>query len=102
MIGLLSGAWAEEEKTAGGIIIPDMAKDKPQQGRMVAVGEGAFRDSRIFGFNARTDSCGDLVGEGVIDPTRAVRLALQNASSVPRGCSTARCRSWKGGICHGF
>ena len=30
----------EEEKTAGGIIIPDTAKEKPQQGRVIAVGKG--------------------------------------------------------------
>lgn len=30
----------EEEKTAGGIIIPDTAKEKPAQGRVVAVGKG--------------------------------------------------------------
>lgn len=35
---------AQEEKTAGGIIIPDTAKEKPQQGEVVAVGKGA-RDS---------------------------------------------------------
>lgn len=29
-----------EEKTAGGIIIPDTAKEKPQRGRVVAVGPG--------------------------------------------------------------
>jgi len=31
-----------EEKTAGGIIIPDTAKEKPSQGVVVAVGEGRF------------------------------------------------------------
>jgi chaperonin GroES len=30
----------EETKTAGGLIIPDTAKEKPQQGRVVAVGKG--------------------------------------------------------------
>jgi len=30
----------EEEKTKGGIIIPDTAKEKPQQGKVVAVGKG--------------------------------------------------------------
>jgi chaperonin GroES len=30
----------EEEKTKGGIIIPDTAKEKPQEGRVVAVGKG--------------------------------------------------------------
>ncbi|QDO97187.1 co-chaperone GroES [Ferrovibrio terrae] len=32
---------AEEERTAGGIIIPDSAKEKPMQGEIVAVGAGA-------------------------------------------------------------
>lgn len=31
---------AAEEKTAGGIYIPDTAKEKPQQGKVVAVGNG--------------------------------------------------------------
>ena len=31
----------EDTKTAGGIIIPDSAKEKPQQGEVVAVGPGA-------------------------------------------------------------
>ena len=30
----------EEEKSAGGIIIPDTAKEKPQEGKVVAVGKG--------------------------------------------------------------
>ncbi len=30
-----------EEKTAGGLIIPDTAKEKPQEGEVVAVGDGA-------------------------------------------------------------
>ena len=30
----------EEEKTKGGIIIPDTAKEKPQEGKVVAVGSG--------------------------------------------------------------
>ncbi|HBP26637.1 MAG TPA: co-chaperone GroES [Alphaproteobacteria bacterium] len=32
----------EEAKTAGGIIIPDNAKEKPSRGRVVAVGDGAY------------------------------------------------------------
>ncbi|TNB48150.1 co-chaperone GroES [Martelella lutilitoris] len=34
-----------EEKTKGGIIIPDSAKEKPQEGEIVAVGNGARDDS---------------------------------------------------------
>ena len=38
-----------EEKTAGGIIIPDTAKEKPQEGEIVAVGSGArTEDGRII------------------------------------------------------
>ena len=33
-----------EEKTAGGIIIPDTAKEKPQEGEVVAVGSGTLND----------------------------------------------------------
>lgn len=35
----------EEEKTKGGIIIPDSAKEKPQEGRVVAVGDGKILES---------------------------------------------------------
>lgn len=34
-----------EEKTAGGILLPDTAKQKPQRGKIVAVGPGKLRDS---------------------------------------------------------
>jgi chaperonin GroES len=34
----------EEAKTKGGIIIPDTAKEKPQEGRVVAVGSGKLLD----------------------------------------------------------
>lgn len=35
----------EEKKTAGGLIIPDTAKEKPQQGSVVAVGPGRLDDT---------------------------------------------------------
>jgi chaperonin GroES len=35
---------AEEEKTKGGIIIPDTAKEKPQEGKVLAVGKGKVND----------------------------------------------------------
>ena len=35
----------EEEKSAGGIIIPDTAKEKPSQGKIVAVGSGARNEN---------------------------------------------------------
>ena len=33
-----------EEKTAGGIIIPDTAKEKPKEGEVIAVGSGTLND----------------------------------------------------------
>jgi chaperonin GroES len=49
----------EEQKTAGGIIIPDSAKEKPQQGKVLAVGPG-----KVLEGGTRIDmtvSVGDLV-----------------------------------------
>jgi chaperonin GroES len=37
---------AEEQKTAGGIIIPDTAKEKPQEGKVVSVGPGRVGEGR--------------------------------------------------------
>ncbi len=48
-----------EEKTAGGIIIPDTAKEKPQQGKIIAVGSGARDESgKIIALDVKV---GDVV-----------------------------------------
>ena len=45
---------AEEEKTAGGIIIPDTAKEKPMEGEVVAVGPGArSEDGKVHPLDVR-------------------------------------------------
>jgi chaperonin GroES len=38
----------EETKSKGGIIIPDTAKEKPQEGRVVAVGPGRTEDGKLI------------------------------------------------------
>ena len=38
-------AVEKEEKTASGIVLPDTAKEKPQEGKVVAVGKGRVLDS---------------------------------------------------------
>lgn len=38
----------EEEKSKGGIIIPDTAKEKPQEGRVIAVGSGRREDGKVI------------------------------------------------------
>ena len=44
--------------------------------------EGESYRSLRFGYNAREDKYVDLVKDGVLDPTKVVRSALQNAASV--------------------
>jgi chaperonin GroES len=56
-------AAAAEEKTAGGLIIPDTAKEKPQKGKVIAVGTGKkdepmtvkVGDSVLYGKYAGTE-----------------------------------------------
>ena len=44
----------EEEQKKGGIIIPDTAKEKPQQGKVIAVGTGKLDDSgKTIPFNVK-------------------------------------------------
>ena len=38
----------EEEKTKGGLFIPDTAKEKPQEGRVIAVGPGKQDDGKVI------------------------------------------------------
>ncbi|HNY64626.1 MAG TPA: co-chaperone GroES [Deltaproteobacteria bacterium] len=46
----------EEEKTAGGIIIPDTAKEKPQIGRVIAAGNGRkTEDGKIVPMDVKKD-----------------------------------------------
>jgi chaperonin GroES len=42
---VLVEAITEEQQTKGGIIIPDTAKEKPQQGKVIAVGTGKIDDN---------------------------------------------------------
>ena len=41
---LIVRAIEEDEKTASGIVLPDTAKEKPQKGKVVAVGDGKLDD----------------------------------------------------------
>ena len=48
----------------------------------VVVEKVKSNNNQNYGFNAETESFGDLVEEGVIDPTKVTRAALQNAASI--------------------
>jgi chaperonin GroEL len=58
-----------------------IAQNAGHEGALVV---GRVRESKEenFGFNAETGEFGDLVKEGVIDPAKVTRLALQNAASI--------------------
>lgn len=47
-----------EEKSSGGIIIPDTAKEKPQQGKVIAAGPGRREDGKVIELDVKP---GDLV-----------------------------------------
>ena len=57
-------------------IVANAGEDASVVLNAVALGEGNY------GFNAATGEYGDMVAQGIIDPTKVTRLALQNASSV--------------------
>jgi len=44
-----------------------------------------------FGYNARTDVFENLIGAGVIDPTKVSRVALENAASIASMLLTTEC-----------
>ena len=58
-----------------------IAENAGQDGAVVVQNVRAGKGA-AFGFNAATDTYEDLVAAGVIDPTKVVRMALQNAASV--------------------
>ena len=43
----------QEQKSAGGIIIPDTAKEKPQEGKVVAVGPGKKEDGKVLSLDVK-------------------------------------------------
>ncbi len=77
-----------EEQAAGVRIIRRAIEEPLRQIVANAGGEGSIvvhkvkEGSGTFGYNAATGEYGDLVAQGVIDPVKVVRSALQNAASV--------------------
>jgi chaperonin GroEL len=85
--GLESGLRVEDERA--GVRIVRRAIEEPLRWIASNAGlEGAVVVQKVkegrgsFGFNAATEKYEDLVQAGVIDPTKVVRAALQNAASV--------------------
>ena len=86
----LDGFKLEDEDEQIGVDIVRRALEEPlRQIAQNAGHEGSVVVEKVraesdfnFGFNAQTETYGDLVKDGVIDPAKVVRTALQNAASI--------------------
>jgi len=85
----LDAVKTENEDQSIGVTIVRRALEEPL--RQIANNAGlegsvvvqkVFEGEGSFGYNARTDTYGDLIAMGVIDPTKVTRTALENAASV--------------------
>ncbi|MGZ5932664.1 MAG: chaperonin GroEL, partial [Rhizomicrobium sp.] len=86
----LHGVTGENEDQTQGIAIVRKAIQSPIRQIVenagveasIVVGKLLEQKSTTFGFNAQTETYADLIDTGIVDPTKVVRTALQNASSV--------------------
>lgn len=81
-----------------GINIVERAIEEPLRQIVTnAGGEGAVVVDKVrqgkddYGYNARTDSYGDLRKEGIVDPAKVARVALENAASIAGMFLTTEC-----------
>ena len=88
-IAKLEGVETDTEDQTMGLKIVSRALQEPLRQIAVNAGhEGAVVVEEVaskkgsYGFNARTEEYGDLVQMGVVDPTKVVRSALENAASI--------------------
>jgi chaperonin GroEL len=86
-----------EDETTGIQIVRKALEEPLRQIVFNAGGEGSVvvnkvRDGKAdFGYNARTEKYENLIGAGVIDPTKVTRVALENAASVAGMMLTTEC-----------
>ncbi|MGE3231098.1 MAG: co-chaperone GroES [Hyphomicrobium sp.] len=85
----------EEQKTAGGIIIPDTAKEKPMQGEVVAVGAGArTEDGKLIPLDVKAGDTilfGKWSGTEVkIDGTELLIMKESDIMGVIEGATKAK------------
>ena len=94
---LLEGMRGSDEEKAGINIIKRAVEDPARWIATNAGWEGSVVVDKIrnnkgpFGFNAASEEFEDLMKAGIIDPTKVVRSALQNASSVASLLLTTEC-----------
>lgn len=88
-IPILDNVATRNEDETTGVNIIRIALESPLRTIVAnSGGEGSVVVNKVkegkggFGFNARTDQYEDLLAAGIIDPTKVVRLALENAASI--------------------
>ena len=88
----------DNEDQSHGITIARRAMEEPMRQIVTnAGGEASVVVNRVkegkanFGFNAATDEFGDMIKMGILDPTKVVRTALQNAGSIAGLLITTEC-----------
>lgn len=88
---------ANEDENTGIAIIKRAVEEPLRQIVANAGGEGSVVVNKVregkadFGYNARTEKYENLIGAGVIDPTKVSRVALQNAASAAAMILTTEC-----------
>jgi chaperonin GroEL len=88
---------ANEDEQTGIAIIARSIEEPLRQIVANAGGEGAVIVNKVregkddFGYNARTEVYENLIAAGVIDPTKVVRVALENAASIAGMLLTTEC-----------
>jgi chaperonin GroEL len=93
----LEGLKVGDEQKAGVQIIRRALEEPLRQISQNAGLEGSIVINKVregkddFGYNAANDTYGNLLAQGVIDPVKVVRTALQNAASVASLMLTTEC-----------
>jgi len=88
---------ANDDETTGIAIIKRAIEEPLRQIVFNAGGEGSVVVQKVkegkddYGYNARTEVYENLIGAGVIDPTKVTRVALENAASVASMLLTTEC-----------
>jgi len=97
-IGALENMKGSNEDETTGIQIVRRSLEEPLRQIVAnAGGEGSIVVQKVkegkddYGYNARTDHYENLIGAGVIDPTKVTRVALENAASIASMLLTTEC-----------
>src|SRR5687767_1092178 len=95
--GLDKFKGSNEDETTGAAIVRRALEEPLRQIVTNAGIEGSVVVNKVkegtgdFGFNARTEEYENLIGAGVIDPTKVTRIALENAASIAGMLLTTEC-----------